>query len=115
MAMPTDWAFAVDAGEYRMSTRGISLETEGFIHCSDPHQLVGVANRFYSDVMLLILISVDTSKLDSEVIREPPFVGSTDLFPHIYGPIPMPAVLSTLEWNRVDGELWADPFPNPAN
>jgi uncharacterized protein (DUF952 family) len=37
------WEAAARAGEYRMSTRGVTLEEQGFIHCSLPHQLRATA------------------------------------------------------------------------
>jgi Protein of unknown function (DUF952) len=37
------WHAALQAGEYRMSTRGVTLDEQGFIHCSLRHQLRGVA------------------------------------------------------------------------
>jgi uncharacterized protein (DUF952 family) len=39
-----DWQAAQAAGEYRAD----SLEAEGFIHCSRPEQILGVANRYYA-------------------------------------------------------------------
>ena len=37
MALPDDWDAARPTGEYLVSTRGVSLEQQGFIHCSHPH------------------------------------------------------------------------------
>jgi uncharacterized protein (DUF952 family)/heme-degrading monooxygenase HmoA len=93
MAVPGDWAAAQAAGEYRMSTRGVTLEQEGFIHCSFDHQLQGTANRFYADVDELVLLRIDPSALGSEVVVEPPFPGSVE---HI----PLAAVVSTTPWRR---------------
>ena len=47
------WLEAEPAGEYRMSTRGVTLAEEGFIHCSLRHQLRGVAELFYADAETL--------------------------------------------------------------
>jgi uncharacterized protein (DUF952 family)/heme-degrading monooxygenase HmoA len=99
LAMPDDWAAAQAAGEYRMSTRGVTLEQEGFIHCSFDHQVLGVANRFYADVDELVLLRLDPSRLGSDVVVEPPFPGSVEHFPHIYGPIPLAAVISATPWS----------------
>ncbi len=108
LAMPADWEAAQAAGEYRMSTRGVTLEQEGFIHCSFDHQVLGVANRFYAVVDELAVLRLDPSRLGSEVVVEPPFPGSVEHFPHIYGPIPLAAVISVTPWRRgPDG--WADP------
>ena len=103
MALPDDWAAAQSAGEYSMSTRGVTLADEGFIHCSFDHQILGVANRFYSDVDELVLLRLDPSRLGSEVVVEPPFAGSVEHFPHLYGPIPLDAVVGTTLWRRSPG------------
>jgi uncharacterized protein (DUF952 family)/heme-degrading monooxygenase HmoA len=99
LATPDDWAAAQAAGEYRMSTRGVTLEQEGFIHCSFDHQVLGVASRFYADVDELVLLRLDPSLLGTEVVVEPPFPGSVEHFPHIYGPIPLAAVISATPWS----------------
>jgi len=44
------WEQAARDGEYRMSTRGVSLADEGFIHCSLPTQVNHVADWFYRDI-----------------------------------------------------------------
>lgn len=86
------WAAAQAAGQYTMSTRGVTLAEEGYIHASLPHQVRGVATRFYSDVNDLLLLAIDTGKLGVPVIMEPPAPGVQEEFPHIYGPIPVAAV-----------------------
>ncbi len=110
IALPDDWAAAQTASEYRISTRGITLEQEGFIHCSHRHQLLGVANRFYSDLDHVVLLHVDQTRIVAEIKLEPPNPGMTELFPHIYGPIPTRAVRQTTRWERGD-----DGWELPAN
>jgi glutathione S-transferase len=106
LALPDDWSAAQAAGEYRMSTRGITLEEEGFIHCSFDHQVLGVANRFYADLDELVVLRLDPARLGTEVVVEPPFPGSVEHFPHIYGPIPVDAVIATTPWRR-SGHAWS--------
>lgn len=106
MALPDDWAAAQAAGEYRMSTRGVTLEQEGFIHSSFDHQVIGTANRFYGDLDELVLLRIDPSRLGAEVVVEPPFPGAVEHFPHIYGPIPLAAVVSATPWHRT-ADTWA--------
>lgn len=88
------WEAAQDAGvPYAMSTLGRTLDEEGFIHCSkDPAQVEGVLSRFYSAVPRkdLVLLVIDASRLDSPVRHEP---ADGELFPHVYGPIPVSAVI----------------------
>ena len=59
LALPDDWAAAFATGEYRMSTRGVTLEEEGFIHCSTRDQVEATANRFYGDVAQLVVLTID--------------------------------------------------------
>jgi uncharacterized protein (DUF952 family) len=91
LALPVDWAAAVAAGRYEMSTRGRSLAEEGFIHCSLPHQVRGVAEAFYSDVAELVLLVIDPDRLDAPVRVEAPEPGAP-AYPHIYGALPVCAV-----------------------
>ncbi len=109
IAVPADWAQAVDADEYRVSTRGVSLEQEGFIHCSFAGQLEGVANRFYADLTDLVLLHIQPDLLDVEVRVEPPADGVAELFPHVYGPIPTAAVTAVTPWRRGDDGTWHRP------
>lgn len=106
LALPDDWSAAVVNGEYRMSTRGRTLDEEGYIHCSYPHQVLGVARRFYADVDEVIVLRLDPARL--EVRPEPPAVGIDELFPHVYGPIPVTAVVEITPWRRSTSG-WEDP------
>jgi glutathione S-transferase len=108
-ALPDDWAAARAAGEYRISTRGRTLAEEGFVHCADRHQLEAVANRFYADVPELVVLTIDTSALGAAVVREPPADGIDELFPHVYGPIPVTAVVATASWRRGASGRWVLP------
>lgn len=86
-------AARADGAAYTMSTRGRTLEEEGFIHCSsDLDQVRGVLSHFYSDVdpADLVLLVIDVTRLDAPVRHEPV---DGDVFPHIYGPIPLSAVI----------------------
>lgn len=109
LALPGDWTAACEAGEYRISTRGRSLDDEGFIHCSYPRQLEGVANRFYADLTELVILHIGPELLDAEVRAEPAASGGDELFPHVYGPIPTSAVLATTWWDRDEDGLWHRP------
>jgi len=88
------WESARDAGgPYTMSTLGLTLDDVGFIHCSsDLAQVEGVLSRFYADVdrETLVLLVIDPARLDSPVRHEP---ADGQSFPHVYGPIPLSAVI----------------------
>jgi len=82
-----EWMQALQAGMYQDK----SLLQDGFIHCSQPEQLLDVANRFYRGIPDLVLLSIDPDRLTSKICWEP---ADGTLFPHIYGPINLEAVIS---------------------
>ena len=103
-ALPDDWAEAFATGEYTVSTRGASLEEVGFIHASTSEQIERVVNHFYGDVDQLVLLTIDPRKVPHEIRWEPPAPDVEELFPHIYGPLPVTAVVLTKVWMRgIDG------------
>ena len=93
------WDEGLAAGEYRMSTRGVTLEQEGFIHCSLPHQLRGVAETFYRDADDLVVLVIDSEKLAAPVRYERP-EPSAEEYPHIYGAVPPDAVTRVIDVSR---------------
>jgi uncharacterized protein (DUF952 family) len=80
-----DWNAALVKETYRTG----SLAGEGFIHCSRPEQILGVANRFYAGQTGLLLLWIDPDRLQSELRWES---SDGDTFPHLYGPINLDAV-----------------------
>ena len=73
--------------------QGDTLDSEGFIHCSEAHQLWMVANSLFRGQSDLLLLSIDPTRLSAEIRYESPR-GSTELFPHVYGPLNREAVVS---------------------
>jgi len=90
------WERAQKQGDYRAD----SLDTEGFIHLSTAQQIVPVANRFYTGLAGLVLLVVDSQKLSAELRYEPPVPAEdTDaLFPHLYGPLNLDAVVDVVQF-----------------
>jgi len=66
--------------------------TDGFIHCSTAGQLDDVANRLFRGRSDLRLLTIDPGQVDSE-IRYENLEGGETLYPHIYGPINVDAVV----------------------
>lgn len=94
LALVSDWDAAKLVGEYRISGRGMTLESEGFIHFCYPEQVAGVAGRYWSDETAPVcLLTVDPDLLGLPVVAENTS-GGTELFPHLYGPLPTAAVVS---------------------
>lgn len=80
------WRAAEAAGTYQ----GDTLATEGFIHCSSPHQVTGVANRRFQGQTDLVLLVIEPDRLTAPLRYEPGEDG--ELFPHIHGPLNLAAV-----------------------
>ncbi len=93
LAQREAWEAAVGAGAYHVSTLGMALDEIGFIHCSQPHQVAPVAQRFYVGVDDLVLLTIDPALLDAE-LRYEPGTGTDELFPHLYGPLNTSAVIA---------------------
>lgn len=87
-----DWRLAQDSGAYTTSSRGRSLEEEGFLHACRGDQVAGVFDRYYRDAgEPLVLLTIETDLLDVPWREDP--VGE-DTFPHVYGPLSPSAVVS---------------------
>jgi uncharacterized protein (DUF952 family) len=96
------WQEAVRIGEYRMSTRNVTLEQEGYIHCSLRHQLRTVAELVYSDADDLVVLVIDSEQVPADIRYEAPAPGA-ECYPHIYGPLPVGAVTEVVRVGRDGG------------
>lgn len=89
---PDRWARSLAEGVHTGSSRGIELAEEGFIHCSTEAQWPATAERFYADAPHLLLLHVDETAVGSPVVFEQ-LGAAPEPFPHVYGPIPLAAVV----------------------
>jgi uncharacterized protein (DUF952 family) len=85
---PEAWAAANAQGSYAAD----SLATAGFIHCCEERQLAWVVQTHFPGRTGLLLLHVDTRRLGADVKYEN-LEGGTELFPHVYGAIPLAAVV----------------------
>jgi len=77
---------------------------DGYIHLSRESQLAGTLDRHFRGVEGLTLVAVDLSQLGDTVRWEPSRGG--ELFPHIYGVLPLDAVASAAPLQRTaDGAV----------
>jgi uncharacterized protein (DUF952 family) len=92
-----DWAAAEPVGSYTAE----SLRSEGFIHCSSRELLHVSATLHAPGRTDLLVLEIDESRLGGAVVWEEGSPPRPDgkLFPHVYGPIPVGAVVSVRELN----------------
>ncbi len=104
-----DWAAAQVAGRYAPP----SLESEGFIHFSDPGQVTRTAGRFYAGRQDLLILWVDPKRLEPELrYEQPPATdpGAAERFPHLYGALELAAVVGVTPL-LLGGEGFEEPEP----
>lgn len=95
IANTNDWLRAKQDGT---SYTCASLQSESFIHCCEGRQLAGVVQRYYEGVDELTLLTIEPDKLSAALIRENT-VGGSELFPHVYGPLDLAAIVSASNFN----------------
>ncbi len=86
---PEGWERFQADRQSRQSTRDLTLEEEGFIHCSYADQLEGTLGRYFADLPEVVVLTLDPERLDAEMREE----GG---FPHVYGPLPLDAVVDVV-------------------
>lgn len=88
------WQNAKLAGVFR----GAAIDlADGFIHFSTAPQAIDTARLHFAGVENLLLVAVDGDKLGAGLLFEPSRGGA--MFPHLYGELPLSAV------------LWEKPLP----
>lgn len=87
------WETARRQGCYQLE----SLAREGFIHASTREQVLRTANRFYHGQTGLVLLVIETGRLQAEV-RYEDLNEEGMLFPHIYGAVNLDAVTGWVDF-----------------
>lgn len=85
-----------------------SLESEGFVHLSAPHQVLRTADRWYRHCPTLKLL-VLREELLREKTRWEDSYGRGEEFPHLYGPIPIDSIHTVATIEQKNGRFeWPD-------
>ncbi len=93
-----DWEAAQAKGIYEGSAVD---RRDGFIHLSAAHQVRATARKHFAGEIDLLLISVKEEDLARTLKWEVSRGG--DLFPHIYGPLPLSAISDVVPLPLAEG------------
>lgn len=96
MCTKSEWATAQRDG----SRVPDGFAADGFVHLSTAAQVHLPANRLFAGRRDLVLLRVDPARLDAELRWEPgvPSDPSSMRFPHLYGPLPVAAVIDVSDY-----------------
>ena len=106
LALEQEWREALERREpYGRSTLGKSQAEVGFIHCSFADQVETIARLMYRGRGDVVLLVIEQSRVDAEIRIESLDDGGVE-FPHIYGELPIAAVVRVAKIPmREDGTL----------
>jgi uncharacterized protein (DUF952 family) len=88
---PLEWTQAQADGVYSGSPDDLR---DGFIHFSTAEQVKGTLERHFAGERDLVVLEIDSAVLGDELKWEASRGGA--LFPHLYGELPLTAVLRQL-------------------
>ncbi|MCD7059069.1 DUF952 domain-containing protein [Pelagibacterium xiamenense] len=89
IASKADWEAAWVAGELKGTAVDLA---DGYIHFSTAEQLAETLDKHYRGQSGLVLATIDPDLLPHPLKWEPSRGGA--LFPHLYAPLPMAAVIA---------------------
>ena len=93
IAKKEDWQNAQNKGLYKVGSLHRSFEQDGFIHLAYATQVNVIADLIYNHTAELLLLTIDPLKLTS-VIKDEQAEYPNELFPHLYGPLNVDAVIN---------------------
>ena len=86
-----EWQKVKESGSYSGSSKDIK---DGFIHFSAEEQVNGTLEKYYSKQKNLILLKVETLKLDHLIWEQ---ASDGNMFPHLYSPLNLSNVTDKFE------------------
>ena len=94
----SEWREIKNKGQLKGSKKDLE---DGFIHFSGEEQIEGTLNKFYSNQNDLILLKVDTLKLDHLLWEQ---ASDGNMFPHLYSSLDISNIVDEFEISlRDDG------------
>jgi len=86
-----EWLEAKTKGKFNGSKKDIE---DGYIHFSDKEQLKATLNKFFLNQKELILLKIDTLKLDNLIYEQ---ASDGNMFPHLYSSLDISNVFKEYE------------------
>ena len=86
-----EWQKVKEQGTYSGSSKDIQ---DGFIHFSGEEQVKGILEKYYSKQKNLVLLKVETLKLDHLIWEQ---ASDGNMFPHLYSSLDLSNVMSEFE------------------
>ena len=86
-----DWQKVKGSGTYSGSSKDTQ---DGFIHFSGEEQVKGTLEKYYSKQKNLVLLKVETLKLDHLIWEQ---ASDGNMFPHLYSPLDLSNVVDEFE------------------
>jgi uncharacterized protein (DUF952 family) len=91
-----EWQEIKNKTQYKGTKKDIE---DGFIHFSGEEQVEGTLKKFYSNQKDLILLKVDTLKLDNLIWEQ---ASDGNMFPHLYSALDLSNVVEEFEISLKD-------------
>ena len=86
-----EWQKVKESGAYSGSSKDIK---DGFIHFSAEEQVKGTLEKYYSKQINLVLLKVETLKLDHLIWEQ---ASDGNMFPHLYSSLDLSNVVNEFE------------------
>ena len=86
-----EWQKVKDSGTYLGSSKDLE---DGYIHFSGEDQVKGTLKKFFYKQKNLILLKVDTLKLDNLLWEQ---ASDGNMFPHLYSSLDVSSIISEFE------------------
>ena len=94
-----EWQKAKETGAYLGSSKDIQ---DGFIHFSGEDQVKGTLEKYYLKQENLILLKVETLKLDHLIWEQ---ASDGNMFPHLYSALDLSNIVDEFEINLTDNGI----------
>jgi uncharacterized protein (DUF952 family) len=94
-----EWQNVKQLGTYLGSSKDIA---DGYIHFSGEDQVKGTLEKYYSKQENLVLLKVETLKLDHLIWEQ---ASDGNMFPHLYSSLDLSNVVDEFEINLTDNDI----------